>query len=142
MTIEFTIPGKVVSANHVTKHMAFIKNGVDATGQPKAKAMARSYKPKEAEDDTARIKSIAFAAKIQSGWRVPAMARITILAYNSGLDVDNIPKSILDAIKRGLLIVDDRKKHLESCFTKHAGDDHLGERYVVRVEAVHPGLPL
>jgi hypothetical protein len=106
------------------------------------KAVARAYKPKDAVEDMARIKSLAFAAKVQQGWNVPEQARVTILCFNSGLDVGNVDKVISDAIKGGVLIIDDRKNHCKSLFVEHQDDDHLGERYVVRVEAVHPGLPL
>jgi hypothetical protein len=133
VSVEFTIPGRVTSANLVTRHMGLLQHG---------KAVARAYKPKDAVEDMARIKSLAFAAKVQQGWNVPEQARVTILCFNSGLDVGNVDKVISDAIKGGVLIIDDRKKHCKSLFVEHQDDDHLGERYVVRVEAVHPGLPL
>jgi hypothetical protein len=137
MTVEFTIPGRVTSANLVTRHMAFVKQTEDGP-----KSIARAYKPADAKRDMERIASLATAAKAISGWRVPQQARISILAYNSGLDVGNIEKTIGDSIKGGLLIVDDRPKHLKSLFVEHQDRDHLGERYLVRVEAVHEGLPL
>jgi len=131
VTVEFTIHGKVTSANSVTRHIGIL---VDQ------KAQARALKSKSAREDTERIKSIAFAAKVQAGWIVPHRARISILAYNSKLDVDNIAKTILDSIKKGLLIVDDRPTHLKSCFTDHQDPDHLGERYRVLVEDVAASL--
>jgi hypothetical protein len=133
MTVEFTIPGKVTSANEIKTPLAFIVNG---------KAKARTIKTKTAREDAERIAGLALVAKTRSGWRVPELVRLTILAYNSGLDVGNIEKTIGDAIKGGLLIVNDNPKHLKSLFVDHQDRDHLGERYVVRVEAVHVGLPL
>ena len=133
MTVEFTLPGRLTSANGVTRNVAMIVNG---------KARSRSLKSKEAREDTARIQSIALAAKLVSGWRVPDRARITILAYNSRIDADNISKVLTDAIKGGLLIVDDRPRHLKSLYVEHQEPDHLSERYVVRVRDVEAMLPL
>jgi hypothetical protein len=104
--------------------------------------VARALKSESAREDTDRIRSLALAAKVRSGWRVPDRARIEILAYNSRLDIGNIEKVIGDSIKGGLLIVDDRPAHLKSLFVDHQDSDHLGERYVVRLTAVHEGLPL
>ena len=133
VTVEFTIQGKVTSANEVKTPLTMMKGG---------KPITRMLKSKQARKDTERIKGLAFAAKIQQGWRVPEQATLVILAYNSGLDCGNVEKTIGDSIKGGLLIVDDRPKHLKSLFVEHQDRDHLGERYVVRVSAVHEGLPL
>ncbi len=135
MTIEFTIPGKVTSANEVTRHVVI-------PGRGDQKARARALKSKSAREDTERIKSLATAAKLRTGWVVPELAAMEIFAFNSGLDVGNIEKTIGDSIKGGLLIVDDRPKHLQSLFVIHMDRDHRGERYTVRVRAVHEGLPL
>lgn len=137
MTVEFTIPGKITSANLVTRHMAFVQQTEDGP-----KAAARAYKPADVKADMERIASLATAAKMLSGWRVPEQARMSVLAFNSLLDVGNIEKTIGDSIKGGLLIIDDRPKHLKSLFVEHQDKDHLGERYVVRVESIHDGLPL
>ena len=138
MTIEFTIRGKVTSANEIKTPIAMMKRGSDGKMRP----FTRMLKSRSAREDTDRIKALAFTAKVRAGWRVPDLARVTILAYNSGLDVGNIEKTIGDSIKGGLLIVDDNPKHLKSLFVEHQDRDHLGERYVVRVEAVHEALPL
>jgi hypothetical protein len=131
--VEFVVHGKITSANLVTRNVA-LKFG--------DKVVARSLKSKSAREDTARIKSLALVAKLQARWNVPELARITILAYNSKLDCGNVEKVVGDSIKGGLLIIDDRPKHLKSLFVEHQDRDHLGERYVVRVSAVHEGLPL
>ena len=133
MMVEFTIPGKVTSANEIKTPFAFLDKG---------KPRARMLKSTSARADTTRIKSIAFAAKVSQRWRVPDRARISVLAFNSRLDAGNLEKVILDAIKGGLIIVDDNPKHLRSLFVDHQDRDHLGERYVVRVTAIDEGLPL
>jgi len=138
MTVEFTIRGKVTSANEIKTPIAMMKRGKDG----KMKPFTRMLKSRSAREDTERIKQSAFVAKMLQGCRVPELARVTILAFNSGLDVGNIEKTIGDSIKGGLLIIDDNPKHLKSLFVEHQDKDHLGERYVVRVEAVHESLPL
>jgi hypothetical protein len=138
VTVEFVIRGKVCSANEVKTPIPMMKRGPNGKMIP----FTRTVKSQQAREDTERIKALAFAAKIQQGWRVPEQARLTILAYNSGLDCGNVEKTVGDSIKAGLLIIDDRPKHLKSLFVEHQDRDHLGERYVVRVESVHDGLPL
>jgi hypothetical protein len=136
MTVEFVIPGKITSANRVTRSLAYI-TWVD--GKPVAKS--RAVKSAEATEDHERIVSLATAAKAKAGWKVPACAALEIYAMNCGYDVGNIEKVIGDGIKGGLLIVDDRPKYLESLFVRHLSDAH-GRRYIVRVRAVSEELPL
>lgn len=133
MTVEFMIQGKITSANRVTRNVA-LRRG--------EKFVARSLKSKSAREDTERIKSLATAARLTTGWKVPNLAKLSIFAYNSLLDVGNIEKVIGDSIKGGVLIVDDRPGHLESLFVRHMPKDHRGERYAVRVETIYEELPL
>ena len=135
MTIEFTIPGRVTSANEVKTPLSFLKPG----GK---KPFTRMVKSKSAREDTERIKGLALAAKMRSGWKVPKTAALEIYAFNSRLDVGNIEKTVGDSIKAGLLIVDDRPSCLESLFVQHMPKDHRGERYIVRVRAIAEALPL
>lgn len=121
--VTFTIPGKVTSANRVTRNVG-----------------GRSLKSASARDDTERIRGIAFAAKTRAGWSVPVVAALTIVAFSSRLDVGNIEKVIADAIKGGLLIVDDNPKHLRRLLVEHCHDDGQ-ERYIVTVEAFSPNGP-
>lgn len=118
MTLEFTIHGKVTSANKVKTPFA-----------------NRAVKTEKARVDQARVKSIAFCAGIGARWRIPDVASVTIIAYNSNLDVGNIEKIPVDSMK-GVLIVNDNPRHLRRLLVEHAPKDALGERYVVRVESL------
>jgi hypothetical protein len=113
--IEFTIPGKVTSANLVTRHVGKL-----------------AIKSASARLDHARIRDYALVA-LRQREEHPLKAAVTITAYNSRLDADNLPKCILDGIK-GILIVNDSPKHLRRLVVEHVADK-LGERYTVRVEA-------
>lgn len=113
----FEIPGKITSANRVTRHVGKI-----------------ALKSKSAREDHTRIKERAVARAILDKWEIPNAARVTISAYNSRLDADNLPKTILDGIK-GVLIVNDSPKHLRGLAITHT-TDKLGERYVVHVRSI------
>ena len=118
--ISFVIPGKITSANRVTRHVGRI-----------------ALKSESARIDHARIRTYAIAASRPANsndWAVPLFgAAVTIRAHNSRLDADNLPKTILDGIK-GILIVNDSPKHLRRLVVEHVSDK-LGERYAVTVEA-------
>ena len=116
MTIKFLVPGKVTSANRVTRRVGNV-----------------SVKSESAREDCSRIAARAIVAKQFARWITPDRARVSIKAYNSLIDADNLPKTILDGIKR-ILIVDDKPKHLRSLYVEHVQDD-AGERYEVEVEA-------
>lgn len=113
--VTFTIPGKITSANRVTRRVENM-----------------SLKSASARDDTQRIGALALAARLLQGWIVPEVAWLNIVAYNSRLDVGNIEKVVGDGIKARLLIIDDNRKHLRRLLVTHRDDDQ-GERYVVTV---------
>lgn len=116
--ISFTIPGKITSANRVTRRVG-----------------NASLKSASAREDHARIRSLALAASRPANsndWGVPLFgASVRINAYNSRLDADNLPKTILDGIK-GILIENDSPKHLRYLVVHHNKDER-GERYIVEV---------
>lgn len=116
--IEFTIPGKITSANMNKTPMG-----------------GRAIKTQGAREDQSRIAARAIVAKQFARWIIPERAIVTIFAYNSRLDVGNIEKIPIDGIKR-ILIADDNPKHLRKLVVEHMDKDRGGERYVVRVEAV------
>jgi len=119
--VSFTIPGKITSANRVTRHVGKV-----------------ALKSKSARDDDARIKGWALLAYAMGpngnsvAVKMPVRAEVRIEAINSRLDADNLPKTILDGIK-GILIVNDSPKHLGRLIVEHKRDK-LGERYVVTVD--------
>ena len=114
-SITITIPGKITSANRVTRHVG-----------------GRALKSASARRDTERIRAIAWAAAQAAGWEAPEVAAIRIQAHNSRLDAGNIEKVLLDSIKGGLLIVDDRPRHLRRLLIEHHRDE-IGERYEITV---------
>ena len=116
MSVTFTIPGKITSANRVTRHV----------GQ-------MALKSASAREDHSRIRARAVVARRGAP---PEAAAVTIVAWNSRLDADNLPKTILDGI-RGILIVNDSPKHLRRLIVEHERD-RGGERYVVTVESKEP----
>lgn len=114
MMVSFTIPGKVTSANRVTRRVG-----------------NRSIKSASAREDHSRIYARAMTVRHAAPWVTPERAFVTIVAWNSRLDADNVCKCILDGIK-GVLIVNDSPKHLRRLVVEHERDK-LGERYVVTV---------
>lgn len=113
--VTFTIPGPVTSANRVTRRVG-----------------NKSLKSAGARTDHARIRSLAIEQRARWGLRDPAS--VIIIAWNSRLDIDNLPKVILDGLK-GVLIVDDSPKHLKRLLVEHWRDAG-GERYEVVVKAL------
>ena len=118
--ITFVIPGKITSANRVTRRVG-----------------NASIKSASARGDHERIRSLALTVTRQDQYihwvAAYPRATVTVTAYNSRLDADNLPKTILDGIK-GILIVNDSPKHLRRLVVEHVSDK-LGERYAVTVEA-------
>ncbi len=119
--VTFTIPGKITSANRVTRHVGRV-----------------ALKSKSAREDHERVRMLAAFVAPWNGGQGPSLPlaamAVTIVAYNSRLDADNLPKTILDGI-RGVLIVNDSPKHLRRLVVEHRRDK-LGERYEVTVAAL------
>lgn len=125
--ITFTIPGKITSANRVTRHVGnrSIKSASARTDQERIRSLANGYA------------LLAYALGPNGNSReivVPTPASVSIVAWNSRLDADNLPKCVLDGIK-GVLIVNDSPKHLRRLLVEHRKDTG-GERYDVSVDAV------
>lgn len=116
--VTFTIPGKVTSSNMVKTPMAF----------------GRAVKTSSARLDCERIRTYALACALTNDWEQPQVAGVTIVAWNSRLDVDNLPKCVLDGIK-GVLILNDSPKRLRRLLVEHRRDKE-GERYVVTVDVL------
>lgn len=115
--IMFTIPGKITSANRVTRHVGH-----------------RSIKALSARLDCERIRTYALAAALTGDWTQPQTAAVGIVAWNSRLDADNLPKCVLDGIK-GILILNDSPKRLRRLVVEHRRDSQ-GERYEVTVDVL------
>ena len=84
MRLRFEVPGPIPSNNKVTRNV----NG-------------RSVKSAQARDYQARVASIAKAAALTQGWRVPLKGvglSVYLHAYGTRLDVDNIAKCVLDGM--------------------------------------------
>ncbi len=92
----------------------------------------RSLKSASARDDQARVRSLAHAAVLAGGWPAPPVS-VTIVAWSSRLDVDNIAKVIIDGMK-GVVILNDSARHVGRLVVEHRRDK-LGERYEVTVES-------
>jgi Holliday junction resolvase RusA-like endonuclease len=94
----------------------------------------RSLKSASAREDQARVRSLAHAAMRygQRGWPAPPVS-VTIVAWSSRLDVDNIAKVIIDGMK-GVVILNDSARHVGRLVVEHRRD-RQGERYEVSVSA-------
>lgn len=114
MQVAFTVHGKITSANRVTRRVGNL-----------------SLKSASARIDTARIASLATAARAVANWTMPPRAWLAIVAYNSRLDAGNVEKVIGDGIK-GILIADDSPRYLAMLTVEHRRDTR-GERYEVTV---------
>jgi hypothetical protein len=117
MSITFTVPGKITSANRVTRHVGKV-----------------AVKSRSAREDHSRIAARAMTARSIAKWEVPQVAAVGIVAWNSRLDADNLPKCVLDGIK-GILILNDSPKRLRRLCVEHRRDK-LGERYDVTVDVL------
>jgi Holliday junction resolvase RusA-like endonuclease len=81
VTLSFEIVGRVPSNNRVARRVG-----------------NKTLKSAEARDFCARIYSHAMYAANAAGWERPAACRVEIVAWNTRLDVDNVPKCILDGM--------------------------------------------
>lgn len=111
MILRFTVPGKPVSNNRVTRRFG-----------------NRSVKSPEAQTYQQRVFQHAFAAAI--GWKMPEACAVRVDAYNVRLDTDNICKAILDGMQAA--VYEDDKCVIELHVVKHK--DIGAERVSVAVE--------
>ena len=119
--LAFSVVGKITGGNR-------IKTTVRIGGAN------RTITTKSARHDLARVTQLAWVAAQECGWERPEASSVTIIAYNSRLDVDASCKVILDGMI-GVAYEDDRTVvdlHVE----KHRDLD--GERYEVQVQPREP----
>ena len=93
MKLRFEVPGEIPSNNRVTRNVA-----------------GRSVKSAEAREYQARVASIAKAAVLAQGWKLPAKGAklsVDLYAFGTRLDVDNIAKCLLDGMA-GVVYDNDR----------------------------------
>lgn len=92
--LRLVVPGKPVSANFRTTAVV-IGNKV------------RVLKSSDARAFQERVRNIAFAECLRARWAFPANPVVTIDAYGTRIDVDNLAKYALDGL-RTLAFKDDR----------------------------------
>lgn len=110
--IAFTIRGRLVSNNRVTRHVGRL-----------------AIKSGEAREDEARVRTLAFAVAVKTGWKPPEAAALYITAWNTRKDVDNVSKIISDGLQ-GPVLRNDRD--LVALGVKLDWDSG-GERYDITV---------
>ena len=62
-------------------------------------ANGRLRKTKEAREDARRVREIAIVVATGQGWECPPAVAVTLYAFNSRLDADNISKVPFDSLK-------------------------------------------
>jgi Holliday junction resolvase RusA-like endonuclease len=117
MKLSFTLHGKLTSNNRVSRSTSF---------------QAKPYKSGDVKKERARIGWIVRAAMTEQRFAQVKWFKSTIISWNTRLDLDNIPKMILDCLNK--LAVEDDRYHIESHQQKRWDDN--GERFEVVVEAV------
>lgn len=113
--MRFAIPGKPCSNNNVTRRVG-----------------NRSIKSAEARTYQARVNALAFAAAKLDGWKLTdEPCRVIIDAINVAIDIDNLPKVVLDGMN-GVVYTDD--KCVTELTLRKLRDDK-GQRLIVTIEA-------
>ena len=116
MILEFCVVGKITGGNRIK---TTVRMG----------AANRTITTKSARHDLARVTQLAWVAAQECRWVRPEASFVSIVAYNSRLDVDASCKVILDGMI-GVAYEDDRTV-VELCVKKRR--DLAGERYEVKV---------
>jgi Holliday junction resolvase RusA-like endonuclease len=117
MILEIIIPGRPISGNHSkvpTEHGSQVRS-------------------KESREYDARIASIAKAAVVSAGWKMPDYVRVDMTIVGSRTDRDNACKEILDPCQ-GIVFAHDSR--VLDGFIKRVKDDG-GPRVILHISAVN-----
>lgn len=137
--LSLTIPGEIISGNEKTRAAAIPKKDrktgqhvLNEKGEKTYRAIV--YSTKASREFEERVRSIATYEVLKTGWIMPEWCWVEIIAYNSGMDRENISKTVCDALQ-GIVFANDGRI-LDGPITKRW--DRKGMRVEVNVRAVDP----